>query len=156
MASKKQTQRLRALAAELLRSPILIDGDARELLEVLREAAAASDIAVTDHASAAEPAQIAILALERDGRRSSFTKASRMLREVDDAIAPSGVRIVVVQSDRSRTIPDKLQDLLASEILYQVALAEPDLRPRRGWRSFRERAGHAALDAAGLRVLRFA
>ncbi|MFD1713136.1 hypothetical protein ACFSBZ_01515 [Amnibacterium flavum] len=156
MVSTKQAARLRAVVSRLLKTPILIEGDARELLDVLRQGARESNIPLTTLETAEAPAQVVILALERDGRRSSFTKASRMLRAVDHVVAPDAVRLVVMQSERSRIAPDKLQNLLAAELLYQVALALPGLLPRRGWRSFRERAGHAALDAAGLRVLRFA
>lgn len=158
MSWRKRAEHLRATAAPLLMGPILLDGDADELLELLRAGAEASDIAVTAgsrSANQANPASVVILAIESEGRRSSIMKASKMLDDMKQDVAPHAIRIVVVQSGRSRIAPARLQRLLANEILFEVTMAIPALRKRASWRSFRERAGLATLDAAGLQVLRF-
>ena len=144
-----------AAASRLVETPVLLDGDATELLAILREGALASNLRIVDAASQTEPARIAILVVTGDGRRSAFTKASRKLRELDAAITSDAVRLVVIQSDRSRVAPPKLQRLLSEELLFQVTLALPGYQPRRTSRSFRQALGLATLDAAGLRVLRF-
>jgi len=154
----KRAAALRAAAATHTETPILVDGDATELLAVLRSGEASAEIRETDHASlveSGERARIVILAVDGHGRRSAFTKASKMLREMDDVIASDAIRVVVVQSDRSRAVPQRLQRVLASEILYQVMLALPGVAKRPKWRSFRQTLGSATLDAAGLRILRF-
>lgn len=159
MSWRKRAERLRATAAPLLTGPIFLEGDAEELLELLRAGAFASEIAVTSSESAGvsseNPASIVILAIESDGRRSSIRKASKMLDAMQREVAPDAIRIVVVQSGRSRIAPARLQRLLANEILFEVTMAIPALRKRASWRSFRERVGLATLDAAGLQILRF-
>jgi len=134
---------------------VLLDGDAAELLTLLRAGALAAELRIVDAASLTEPARIVILVVEGDGRRSAFTKASRMLRELDAAITSDAVRLVVIQSDRSRIAPPRLQRLLSEELLFQVTLALPDYEQKPTSRSFRQALGLATLDAAGLRVLRF-
>ena len=134
---------------------MLLDGDAAELLTLLRAGALAAELRIVDAASLTEPARIVILVVEGDGRRSAFTKASRMLRELDAAITSDAVRLVVIQSDRSRIAPPRLQRLLSEELLFQVTLALPDYEQKPTSRSFRQALGLATLDAAGLRVLRF-
>ena len=159
MFGSRRLARLRAAGARLAERPILIDGDATELLDILRSNTRDSSIVITDAAAlaatGATPAGIVVLAIVSDGRKSSFMKASRMLRERDAVLADDAIRIVVVQSDRSRVAPAKIQRQLAAEIVYQVTLAVPELAPDRRWRSFRQRAGLATLEAAGLRILRF-
>jgi hypothetical protein len=155
MSRKKRAEQTRALVAHVLTAPILIEGDAEELLCVLRAGARTAKIAVTDHASAAQPALVVLLAVEKDARRSSLVKAATMLRALDDHVAPEAVRIVVVQSARSRLAPPKLQRLVASEVLFQVALALSGIVPDLRERTLRQRLGLATLDAAGLRILRF-
>lgn len=155
MSRKKRAEQLRALAAHVLTVPILLEGDAEELLCVLREGARVANIPVTDHASAEHPANVVVVAVERDARRSSLVKAASMLRELDDQVAPAAVRIVVVQSSRSKLAPPKLQRLVASEVLFQVALALSSLVPDLRDRTLRQRLGLTTLDAAGLRILRF-
>jgi hypothetical protein len=146
MSRRKRAEQTRALVAHVLTAPILIEGDAEELLCVLRAGARTAKIAVTDHASAAQPALVVLLAVEKDARRSSLVKAASMLRALDD---------LVVQSARSRLAPPKLQRLVASEVLFQVALALSGIVPDLRERTLRQRLGLATLDAAGLRILRF-
>jgi hypothetical protein len=154
---KKRPNRWARVADFVLANPVLVQGDAQELLAVLRVEAETSGMSTTSQESPAEPARVVILAIEgdADGRRSSFMKAARMLRELGKAVREDAVRIVVVQSERARIAPPRLQKLLSSEILFQVAAALPGQLPRRGWRSFRESLSLTALDAAGLRILRF-
>ena len=155
MFRKKQAEQLRAIAAHVLTAPILLEGDADELLTVLRAGARASGIPETDHASAAQPARVVVVAVTRDSRRSSLMKAAGILRDLDDHVAADAVRIVVVQSARSKLAPPRLQRLVATEVLFQVALALPNIVPGEKTRTLRQRFGLATLDAAGFRVLRF-
>ncbi|ASD23485.1 hypothetical protein B7495_16330 [Cryobacterium sp. LW097] len=155
MSKKKRAEQLRAIAAHVLTAPILLEGDADELLTVLRAGARAAGIPVTDHALAARPARVVVLAIDRDARRSSLVKAATLLRELENHIAPDAVRIVVVQSARSRLAPPKLQRLVASEILFHVALALSNVVPGQKERTLRQRFGLTTLDAAGFRILRF-
>jgi hypothetical protein len=155
MSRKRRAEQLRAIMEHVLTAPILLEGDASELLTVLRTGAAASGIPETDHASSAQPARVVIVAVRRDSRRSSLVKAAKMLRDLDDHVTRDAVRIVVVQSARSTLAPPRLQRLVASEVLFQVALALPHLAPGEKTRTLRQRLGLATLDAAGLRVLRF-
>ncbi|MBX3100536.1 MAG: hypothetical protein KF761_13275 [Salinibacterium sp.] len=154
-----RAERRRREALQLLARPVLIEGDATELVALLTEEARASGIEVlTPSAPAPERAELArviVLAVEGRGRRSSFTRAAEMLRAIEPALTPDAVRIVVIQSGRSRAMPPRLKRRLTDEILFQVSLAFPQLLPQRKWRSIRLRAGLAALDAAGLRILRF-
>ncbi|MEC5185013.1 hypothetical protein RCH12_002489 [Cryobacterium sp. MP_3.1] len=155
MSRKRRAEQLRAIAAHVLTAPILLEGDADELLTVLRDGARAAGIPVTDHALSARPARVVVLAIDRDARRSSLVKAATLLRELEDHIAPDAVRIVVVQSARSRLAPPKLQRLVASEILFHVALALSNVVPGQRERTLRQRFGLTTLDAAGFRILRF-
>ena len=155
MSRKRRAEQLKVVAAHVLTAPILLEGDADELLCVLREGARTANLPVTDHASAEQPANIVVVAVERDARRSSLVKAATMLRELDDHVAPAAIRIVVVQSARSKLAPPKLQRLVASEVLFQVALALSSIVPDLRERTLRQRLGLATLDAAGFRILRF-
>lgn len=155
MSRKKRAEQLRAIAEHVLAAPILLDGDADELLEVLRAGAASAGIPVTDRASSTDPACVAVVAITKDARRSSLVKAASLLRQLDDHVAPTAVRIVVVQSARSKLAPPKLQRLVASEVLFHVALALSNVVPGQRERTFRQRLGLATLDAAGFRILRF-
>ena len=155
MSRKKRAEQARAIAAHVLSVPILLEGDAEELLCVLREGARTANLPVTDHASAEQPANVVVLAVERDARRSSLVKAATMLRDLDDRVAPAAVRIVVVQSARSKLAPPKLQRLVAAEVLFQVALAFSSIGPDLKDRTLRQRLGLTTLDAAGFRILRF-
>ncbi|TFB98709.1 hypothetical protein E3O42_15195 [Cryobacterium adonitolivorans] len=155
MSRKRRAEQLRAIAAHVLTAPILLEGDADELLTVLRTGARAAEIPVTDHASAERPARVVVLAIDRDARRSSLVKAATLLRELEDHIASDAVRIVVVQSARSRLAPPKLQRLVASEVLFHVALALSNVVPGQKERTLRQRFGLTTLDAAGFRILRF-
>jgi len=155
MSRKRRAEQLRAIAAHVLTAPILLEGDADELLTVMRTGARAAGIPETDCASATQPARVVVLAIQRDARRSSLVKATTLLRELDDHIAPEAVRIVVVQSARSKLAPPKLQRLVASEVLFHVALALANVVPGQKERTFRQRVGLTTLDAAGFRILRF-
>ncbi|MCU1444565.1 hypothetical protein [Cryobacterium sp.] len=155
MSRKRRAEQIRLIAEHVLTTPILLEGDAAELLCVLREGAHTANLRLTDHASAAEPAHIVVLAVERDARRSSLVKAATMLRELDEQVAPDAVRIVVVQSARSKLAPPKLQRLVASEVLFQAALALSSIVPDLRERTLRQRLGLTTLDAAGFRILRF-
>lgn len=155
MSRKRRAEQLRAIAAHVLTAPILLEGDADELLTVMRAGARAAGIPETDRASATQPARVVVLAIQRDARRSSLVKATTLLRDLDDHIAPEAVRIVVVQSARSKLAPPKLQRLVASEVLFHVALALANVVPGQKERTFRQRVGLTTLDAAGFRILRF-
>lgn len=155
---RRRADRLRAAVASLP-GRILLEGDADHLLDVLRERARALGVEVTSRDSETvspdNPASIVVLAIESDGRRSSIMKASTMLDAMRKDVAARAIRIVVVQSGRSRIAPERIQRLLVNEILYEVTKAIPALRERALWRSFRERARLTVLDAAGLQVIRF-
>ncbi|TFD94580.1 hypothetical protein E3T61_01720 [Cryobacterium lactosi] len=155
MTRKRRAERLRALAAHVLTAPVLLEGDAEQLLTVMRTGARSAGIPETDHASSTQPARVVVLAIQRDARRSSLVKAASMLRELDDHIAPDAVRIVVVQSRRTKLAPPKLQRLVAAEVLFHVALALSNVIPGQKERTLRQRVGLATLDAAGFRILRF-
>jgi len=157
-SSRSRAEALRAAAERVSASPILIDGDAEELLAIIRSGSEESDITVTDRATliaSGQKAEIIILAVDGDGRRSSLARAFALLRDIDEVLTPDAVRVVVIQSGRSRMAPLRLRRVLASEVLFQVAMAVPTLVPRRKRRSIRQELGLAALDASGLRVLRF-
>jgi len=155
MSRKKRAEQLRAIAAHVLSAPILLEGDADELLTVLRNGARGAGIVQTDRVSASQPACVVVVAIKRDARRSSLVKAASLLRELDEHVAPTAVRIVVVQSARSKLAPPKLQRLVAAEVLFHVALALGSVVPGRRERTYRQRLGLATLDAAGFRILRF-
>jgi len=155
MSRKRRAEQLRAIAAHVLTAPILLEGDADELLTVMRTGARAAGIPETDRASATQPARVVVVAIQRDARRSSLVKAASLLRELNDHIAPDAVRIVVVQSRRSKLAPPKLQRLVASEVLFHVALALANVVPGQKERTLRQRFGLTTLDAAGFRILRF-
>lgn len=155
MSRRKRAEQFRAIALHVQDSPILLKGDADALLSVLRSGASQSGIPVTEHTAPGQPARVVVLAVERDARRSSLVKAATMLRELDDRIVPDAVRIVVVQSARSKLAPPKLQRLLAEEVLFQVALALSHIVPGVKERTLRQRFGLTSLDAAGFRILRF-
>lgn len=149
----RRSERLRAIAAYGREAPILLDGDAEPLLEILRAGAQTWGIAVAD-AEPTEPARIVVLAVNGDGRRSAFLKAAGMLREREQKVTADAIRIVVIQSGRSRLAPQRLQRLLATEILFQATTAL--LPAEKGRRSLREQIGLTTLEAAGLRIVRFA
>lgn len=157
MSFRKTAERLRESAARLVANPIILDGDAEELVEVLRQGARAAGIAIASdpHEGELGPAGVVVLAIEGEGRRSSIRKAFEMLTEYGPRIDDEAVRIVIVQSDRSRNAPARLQRILGDEILYQVALALPGQKKLERRRSTRLGWGLVALDAAGLRVVRF-
>ena len=155
MSRKRRAEQLRAIAAHVLTAPILLEGDADELLTVMRTGARAAGIPETDRASATQPARVVVVAIQRDARRSSLVKAAALLRELNDIVAPDAVRIVVVQSRRSKLAPPKLQRLVATEVLFHVALALANVVPGQKERTLRQRFGLTTLDAAGFRILRF-
>ncbi|MGO4784768.1 hypothetical protein [Cryobacterium sp. W22_MBD10_FK3] len=155
MSRKKRAEQIRAIAAHVLTAPVLLEGDADELLAVMRSGARGSGIPETDRTSASQPARVVVLAIQRDARRSSLVKAASLLRELDEHIAPDAVRIVVVQSARSKLAPPKLQRLVAAEVMIHVALALSNVVPGQKERTFRQRLGLTTLDAAGFRILRF-
>ena len=155
MSRKRRAEQLRAIAAHVLTAPILLEGDADELLTVMRTGARAAGIPETDRASATQPARVVVVAIQRDARRSSLVKAAALLRELNDLVAPDAVRIVVVQSRRSKLAPPKLQRLVATEVLFHVALALANVVPGQKERTLRQRFGLTTLDAAGFRILRF-
>ena len=155
MSRTRRAEQLRAIASHLLTAPILLGGDAEELLSVLRAGASIAGIPVTEHATAARPAHVVVVAVKKDARRSSLVRAAQLLRDIEEHLTPDAVRIIVVQSVRSRLAPPRLQRLVASEVLFQVALALPHVVPGEKTRTLRQRFGLATLDAAGFRVLRF-
>ncbi|WP_104164045.1 hypothetical protein [Cryobacterium sp. N22] len=155
MSRKRRAEQLRAIATHVLTAPILLEGDADELLTVMRTGARAAGIPETDRASATQPARVVVVAIQRDARRSSLVKAASLLRDLNDHIAPDAVRIIVVQSRRSKLAPPKLQRLVASEVLFHVALALSNVVPGQKERTLRQRFGLTTLDAAGFRILRF-
>lgn len=151
----RRAQQLRAIAPHVQAAPILLEGDAEVLLAALRAGAGTFGIPETDHASRDVPARVVVLAIYRDARRSSLVKATTLLRNLEGAVAPDAVRIVVVQSVRSRHLPPRLRRLIASEILFQVVIALPGVAAAQKTRTLRQRWGLTTLDAAGFRVLRF-
>lgn len=155
---RKRLAELRLRAERLSSRPVLLDGDADELLAVLRAGAVKSGIDIADRSTMesadGDRAFVVILAVAGDGRQSSFLRATRMLREMEPVIDEGAIRIVVVQSGRSRASPGRVQQLLGTEILFQVLAAVPGTHSKT--RSLRQHLGRASLDASGLRVLRFA
>ena len=150
--------RIEAETAHLLSRPILLDGDAETLIDSIGSSARDSGLQVLSYQqwldSGAEPSRVVVLGIEGHGRRSSFAQAVELLRAIDAAVASDAIRIVIVQSGRSKVVPPRVQRLIAAEILHQIALASPRIGPPQS-RSFRRRVGLATLDAAGLRILRF-
>ena len=157
MATRRErADALKAAAARISGSPILIDGDADDLLELLRSGSTDAGLTILDrHALAGRLAFVVILALDGDGRRSSFARAATLLRELEPFAERDAVRIAVVRSGRNRIAPDRLQEVLAGEIVFQISAAIPTLVPHAKWRTIRQRLGLLALDAAGVRILRF-
>ena len=151
----RRTEQLRAIAPHVQSAAILLEGDAEALVSALRAGAGSFGIPATAHASTDKPARVVVLAIHRDSRRSSLVKATTMLRNLDDQVAPDAVRIVVVQSVRSRLVPPRLRRRIASEILFQVAIALPGVVAAQKTRTLRQRWALTTLDAAGFRVLRF-
>ena len=154
----KRGARIEAETAHLLSRAILLDGDAEKLVESLGSSARDTGLTVLNYQEwldlGAEPCRVVVLGIEGHGRRSSFAQAVELLRAMDVAVASDAIRIVIVQSGRSKVVPPRVQRLIAAEILHQVALASPRIGPPQS-RSFRRRVGLATLDAAGLRILRF-
>ena len=150
---RRRADRQREIADRLIANPIVIDGDAHDLLANMRDSVRRSGVRMDDLETATEPAQIVVLAIESEGR-SSLLKADRMLRAAAGAVAPDAVRIVVIQSGRSRIGPARLQRVLASEILFQITIAADSVRASARNRSMRQRIGLTTLDAVGLTVLR--
>lgn len=154
----KRAARIEAETAHLLSRAILLDGDAEKLVESLGSSARDTGLTVLNYQEwldlGAEPCRVVVLGIEGHGRRSSFAQAVELLRAMDVAVASDAIRIVIVQSGRSKVVPPRVQRLIAAEILHQVALASPRIGPPQS-RSFRRRVGLATLDAAGLRILRF-
>lgn len=151
----RRAEQLRAITPHVQAAPILLEGDAEALVAALRAGAGTFGIPEADQASQDKPARVVVLAIHRDSRRSSLVKAATMLRKLDDQVAPDAVRIVVVQSVRSRLVPPRLRRLIASEILFQVAVALPGVVAAEKTRTLRQRWALTSLDAAGFRVLRF-
>ena len=140
--------------AHLTPSPVLFAGDAVDLLELLKAGARRSGATVVD-GTTTDPARIVIVAIIGEGRRSSIAKAFAAIQRLGRLVAADAILIAVVQSGRARFAPPRIQRFLSSEILFQIALAVPHLVRRPRWSSFRRGSGLTALDAAGLRILRF-
>jgi hypothetical protein len=157
-SSRTRARKLRDAAARVLTSPILLDGDADGLLGLLRYGTHHSGLPAADYASLrrsrSEPAAIAVLVVDGDGRRSALARASQMLRAMEPAIERDAVRILVVQSGRSRVGPARLRDAVGAEILFQITLAVDASPPRPHSRSFRQHLGLLVLNVAGIRVIR--
>ncbi|WP_156364538.1 hypothetical protein [Curtobacterium sp. Leaf261] len=161
----------RLTEAEFLATPALLTGDAPDLIEALEAGATRRglDVAVlpsdTDGGTAAtgaisaiavkpSSANLAVLAIRRRGSTSPLARAFDIAARLDPLLTPEAVVIVVTVKGVTELAPDKLERLLSREILHQVESAIAPSAKRPPWRRFRLRAGLAALDAAGVRVLR--
>jgi len=134
-------------------APVVIDGDAHDLVRDLQESARAGGVMLQTFATTTEPAQIVILAIEGDGR-SSLLKINTLLRSASDSVAADALRIAVIRSGRARIAPAKVQRLLSSEILFQISVALSPVSAGTRDRSLRQRLVLGSLDAAGFSVLR--
>jgi hypothetical protein len=161
----------RMTEAEFLAAPALLAGDATDLIEALEAGAVrrgfdvavvpshADDPMVATGAISAievkpESARLAVLAIRRRGSVSPLARAFDIAARLEPLLAPESVVIVVTVKGVTELAPDKLERLLSREVLHQVESAVAPSAKRPPWRRFRLRAGLAALDAAGVRVLR--
>ena len=74
----------------------------RKRAERFRTTAGSRSANQANQANQANPANVVILAIESEGKRSSIIKASKMLDDIKQDVAPYAIRIVVVQTARSR------------------------------------------------------
>jgi hypothetical protein len=146
---------------DILAVPALLAGDAQDLLTALRAGAdrRGLDVVLVDDGTTSEPvaprsARLCVLAIRRKGATSPLARAFELAAKLDHLLDPSSVVIAVTVKGVTELAPDKLERLLSQEILHQVESAITPATRRRPWRRFRLRAGLAALDAAGVRVLR--
>jgi hypothetical protein len=150
---RRQASRDAQIVDRLDSTPVVIDGDAHDLVHDLRESARDDGVLLQTFATATEPAQVVVLAIEGDGR-SSLLKINTLLRAASGAVAADALRIAVIRSGRARIAPAKLQRLLASEILFQISVAVTPISAGTRDRSLRQRLVLGSLDAAGFTVLR--
>lgn len=141
-------------------SPVLLDGDADEVVAALEQFAHRLELTVVrpdrrDDLGPDVRCPVAVLAVRNGGRRSSFRRALDVLRTVEPHLTPDAVVVAVSASSAARSAPATLQRRLSAEILYQVREAVSPASPNSG-RSFRLRAGLSALNAVGVRVFRLA
>ncbi|MFZ7086551.1 hypothetical protein [Curtobacterium sp. RRHDQ10] len=146
---------------QILATPALLAGDATDLIAALRAGAdrRGLEVAVVEDGATSIPvgphtARLGVLAIRRRGSTSPLARAFELAARLDPLLAPSSVVIAVTVKGVTELAPDKLERLLSREILHQVESAITPATRRRPWRQFRLRAGLAALDAAGVRVLR--
>jgi hypothetical protein len=145
---------VKAIGEHLRSAPMLIDGDAEELVDILRTGAERAGITVVSRASLTDPAHVAVLAIAKDGHRSSVLAATTALHDLGSALTKDAVRIAIIRSGRLKLAPARVQRLVADEVLFHVSAALTTDPALSSDRSFRQRLGNATLLAAGLRVLR--
>lgn len=157
---RRRTQKLRAAAHAIGEAPVLLDGDAGDLLTAMRRDADEADIAWFGRDSAdgvpPEGVGVAVIVVAEQPGRSGFVHAAAVLRQLDGLVRDDAVRVVVLQRQRTTTAPEKVLQLLGDEILLQIVRALPGADALTPARSMRQRAVQGGLRAAGLSVLRFA
>ncbi|WIE54165.1 MULTISPECIES: hypothetical protein [unclassified Curtobacterium] len=141
-------------------SPVLLDGDAGEVVAALEAFAHRIELPIIrpdrrDELPDDVRCPVAVLAVRNSGRRSSLRRAIDVLRAVEAHLTPDAVVVAVSTSSAARSAPARLQRQLSAEILYQVRAAVSPAAPRSG-RSFRLRLGLSALGAVGVQVFRIA
>lgn len=146
---------------QILAVPAIIAGDAQDLIAALRAGAGhrGLEVALAENGTTSIPveprsARLCVLAIRRKGAVSPLARAFELAARLESLLAPGAVVIAVTVKGVTELAPDKLERLLSREILHQVESAITPATRRRPWRRFRLRAGLAALDAAGVRVLR--
>lgn len=150
MSRMRRAERLRAIGSQTLGAPILLDGDATELIRALRDGAQQAGIRYTDSRATAGRARLAVLAICSDGQESALVKALRFYQGVRVLLTEDAVRVAVIQRTRSQLVPPRLRRLLTNEVLHQVGAA---LLPGDD-RTLAQQVGSTVLDAAGLHALR--
>lgn len=140
---------------------VLIDGDADEVIGVLRAGARTRGAVLLDRGpppsgtgagagAAGAAASVVIIAVQQRSGASGLAK----IEEVLDRIAENAVVVVIIVQGAARIAPQRLSDLLGREVLYQLRAAVAAPGSGRIWRTARLRTGLVALGGLGIRVFR--
>ncbi|WP_207454502.1 hypothetical protein [Desertivibrio insolitus] len=138
---------------------VLLYGDAEGLLEAFRHGLQEGGVEILEPDDSRDlppeqRADVAVLALRHETARSDLYKATQAVRETSRYLTDRAVRVAVIQRGPSRLLPRRVLRPLAAEILLQVEAG--GVRPPQAarWRRVGRTRALAAIERAGLRVLR--
>jgi hypothetical protein len=134
---------------------VLFVGNADDLVLSLVALAPEGVQVVGRHAGAervAGPVDIAIV-VNRARKRSALVELRHTLEGMPEALGESTIVLAVLLKRGARVLPHRVLGAAAGEIFAQVMLAVDPAAGREG-RTFRDRLGILALNAAGVEVLR--